>query len=109
MDNDPNTSPTLEAGNVSASDLQAAVDGIGLDKIDGELRPGGEGTVVVLGIDVVPGLVLRRAEGNYEAPGVVYIESSGGNSKSSQSRRATILFHVSDAGGIEVDQVALAS
>jgi hypothetical protein len=108
MDNGPNASPSLETGSISSTELQTAVDNIGLEKIEGRLQSEDGAGVTVLGVDIIPGVVLRRAEGNYEAPGVVYLESRNASARSSQSRRATIVFHVGDAG-IEIDSVALAS
>ena len=89
------------AESFSPTALQAALDDIEPTKVLG--APDERATIV--GIDVIPGIVVTQANGKLEAPGVVYLEVSP--SGHSNSRRATIQFHVAN-DVVVIDSVTLA-
>lgn len=104
-DDVPATAPRLDPTGVDEVALQLAVDALDPAMIEGLDEPGY--TVTVVGVDIVPGIVVRQDDDKLESAATIYLDLKSGTEKLSKSRRGIVEFHtVVDA--IKIDRVVAA-
>jgi hypothetical protein len=107
MANHPLIAPSLEPTSVRSTTLQAAVDQFPTDRIAGLDQSGVE--VRVVGVDIMPGIVVRQPDNSLEAAAKVYLELHGKNGRSTNTVRATVKFRKDGEDAVTIDEIVAAT
>ncbi len=106
MANQPLTAPSLEPSSVRPTTLQAAVDQFPPDQIIGLSQIGVE--MIVVGVDIMPGIVIRQPDNSLEAAAKVYLEVHTKGGRSTNTVRATVRFHKNEDETVTIDEIVAA-
>ncbi|WP_165188542.1 hypothetical protein [Caulobacter soli] len=107
MANQPITAPSLEPSSVRSTTLQEAVDQFPTNRIVGLDQNGVE--VHVVGVDIMPGIVVRQPDDSLEAAAKVYLELRGKSGRSTTTVRATVKFRKDGDDSVAIDEIVAAT
>lgn len=105
----PLKAPSLEPSSVDPMALQAAVDQFEPVKIKG-LEPfrGAGYDVAVIGVDIMPGIVVRQPDDSLTAAAKIYLELKRRGDCSTDTIRASVEFRV-EGTAVVIDEIVAAS
>lgn len=106
MANPSITAPNLEPTVVRPDRLQDAVDRFSSDRITG--LDEGKAEITVVGVDIMPGIVVRQPNGDLEAAAKIYLELNGKAGRSTSTVRATVRFHKNDDETVTIEEIVAA-